>query len=151
MRRKSLIVTAAGLLVASVGFFLVQSHRLFLTHEALANQAVRELLANTERRLAKSAAGQEELTGSEAADLILLYEVVEWQVEDVQLSHTHALWQSIRDDDPVYGLDVALDVTLRDGSEAVLSWESWRYGLVLGPVIVGYGDGPPGEVAFLSK
>lgn len=49
MRRKSLIVTAAGLLVASVGFFLVQSHRLFLTHEALANQAVRELLANTER------------------------------------------------------------------------------------------------------
>ena len=83
--------------------------------------------------------------GDSVQDTILT-RVVAWQVENVVLQNTVPITQAIFDDDPVYSLKANLLVTYVDGTQATLSWESWRYGLVLGPIVLSLGDGPPGYI-----
>lgn len=80
----------------------------------------------------------------------VVYPVHNWTVEDVRIGNTASLWQSITDDDPNYFLQAEFDVQYADGSEARLRWRSWRYGLVFCPVVLGYGNGPPGSIEIIS-
>ena len=41
-------------------------------------------------------------------------------------------------------------VTYDDGREAILRWERWRYGVVLGPIVLSTGDGPPGRIVSVD-
>jgi hypothetical protein len=73
---------------------------------------------------------------------VTAYEIVYVRATDGQPLYTRAL-----DDDPNYGLTVDVDITFADGTRRVMRWETWRYGLVLCPFVVPYGDGPPWRVA----
>jgi hypothetical protein len=70
-----------------------------------------------------------------------------WQIEGVRVANSFPLWASLLDDDPVYSLEVDLAVERADGNRARLRWSTWRYGLVVGPVVISYGDGPPGKLS----
>jgi hypothetical protein len=72
-----------------------------------------------------------------------------WQIIRVQAENGFPLWESVLDDDPVHSLVVDLEVEYANGRQARLRWSTWRYGLVLGPVVVSYGDGPPGDLSLL--
>ncbi|MCC6192576.1 MAG: hypothetical protein IT318_26420 [Anaerolineales bacterium] len=75
--------------------------------------------------------------------------VKSWQVVHVRTRNTFPILESLLDDDPVYSLVVELDVEYANGGQARLQWNTWRYGWVLGPLVVSYGDGPPGELSRL--
>jgi hypothetical protein len=75
--------------------------------------------------------------------------VRKWQIVRVQTANVFPWWQSVLDDDPVYSLEVDLEVEYSDGHQAHLRWSTWRYGLVLGPIVISYGDGPPGDLSRL--
>jgi hypothetical protein len=72
-----------------------------------------------------------------------------WQIEGVRVANSFPLWVSLLDDDPVYSLEVDLAVERADGNRARLRWSTWRSGLVVGPVVISYGDGPPGKLSRL--
>jgi hypothetical protein len=76
--------------------------------------------------------------------------VKSWQVLQVQTENLFPLWESVRDDDPVYSLTVDLEFEYANGQRSRLRWSTWRYGLVLGPVVFSYGDGPPGGLTQLA-
>lgn len=76
--------------------------------------------------------------------------VTSWHIEQVSVANLFPLWQSILDDDPIYGLDVDIRVEFADGDHGFLRWSTWRYGLVLCPAVLGYGDGPPGKLEIIS-
>jgi hypothetical protein len=72
-----------------------------------------------------------------------------WQIVRVRTENTFPIWESLLDDDPVYSLVVDLEVEFANGRQARLQWSTWRYGWILGPLAVSYGDGPPGELSRL--
>lgn len=67
--------------------------------------------------------------------------VKRWQIVRVRTRNTFPIWESVLDDDPVYSLVVDLDVEYANGRQGRLQWSTWRYGWVLGPLVVSYGDG----------
>jgi hypothetical protein len=77
---------------------------------------------------------------------VTTYSVVSVVASDGQPLHVRAL-----DDDPNYGLMVDVDVTFADGTQRVMRWTTWRYGLVLCPFVIPYGDGPPWRIAPLNE
>ncbi len=77
--------------------------------------------------------------------------VKSWQVLRVQTENLFPLWESVRDDDPVYSLKVDLEVEYANGQRSRLQWSTWRYGLVLGPIVYSIGDGPPGRLSQLAN
>lgn len=79
-----------------------------------------------------------------------IYVVDNWSIEQIRTSNTHSFWQSITDDDPVYGVNADVHVHYADGTQGVLRWNSWRYGLVLCPLVFNYGDGPTGAVEVIK-
>lgn len=81
---------------------------------------------------------------------VSIYPVVSWEILRVSVQDNQPLWNRIRDDDPTYGIAVDLRVHYADGSRSVLRWKTWRYGMVLCPVVLGYGDGPPGRIELID-
>lgn len=79
-----------------------------------------------------------------------VYPESNWQVVRVVLENPFPTWQSIIDDDPNFGVQVDIQVDYRDGDKGLLRWETWRYGLLICPYLVSYGDGPPGRVEVIS-
>lgn len=71
--------------------------------------------------------------------------VASWSVQQVRVRNHQPTWFALLDDDPTYGVEADIAVDFADGTTATLHWSSWRYGLALCPVVIGMGDGPPGE------
>jgi len=76
---------------------------------------------------------------------IRTYPVTDWNLNSVQVADSRPLWESIRDDDPTYSVKMELQIRYADGRESIGQWKTWHYGLVLCPLVIGYGVGPPGR------
>lgn len=72
------------------------------------------------------------------------------QPVDIHLARSRSLFAAIFDDDPTYRIEVDYRIEYPDGSSETLRWASWRYGLLIGSVIMNGGDGPPGTVEMLT-
>ena len=75
-----------------------------------------------------------------------IYSVTDWDIEAVAVGNTNTLLDSLMDDDPVYSHTIDFRTYYTDGSEEQLRWSSWRYGIVVCPVVLLLGDGAPGEI-----
>jgi hypothetical protein len=73
---------------------------------------------------------------------ISIYPVAGWEVIAVSVSDERPLWESIRDDDPTCRVGMEVRVQSIDGRESIMQWKTWHYGLVLCPLVIGFGDGP---------
>lgn len=87
----------------------------------------------------------EALKMSESNISIAVYPVQEWRVEKSWVTANPQV-HSIFDDDPIFGIHLDIHVSYADGEQAKYHFTSWRYGMVLCPVIISLGDGPPGNL-----
>ena len=145
MRKKRDTFLIIPLVLAISVFLLIKANVIFRSHKAVVNATITDLLEENTHQLPKQRVDLAMLNSDSVQDTILT-RVVAWQVENVVLQNTVPITQAIFDDDPVYSLKANLLVTYVDGTQATLSWESWRYGLVLGPIVLSLGDGPPGYI-----
>ncbi|NKQ34152.1 MAG: hypothetical protein HF973_00880 [Chloroflexi bacterium] len=145
MRKKRAIFLIITLVLALGGFLLIKANVIFGSHTAVVNTTITDLLEDNAHQLPKQSVDLAMLNSDSVQDAVLT-RVADWQVENVVLQNTVPIAQAIFDDDPVYGLKADLLITYVDGTQATLSWESWRYGLVLGPIVLSLGDGPPGYI-----
>lgn len=145
MKQKKVALLFA-LLVLVVALVLVQQDNVYFSHRALAADVIAELLSQTDAKLPVQEANLTELFPFDETGDVVFHTVAGWEVETVHLENTqHGLF-AIFDDDPTYRLKVNVQVAFEDGSEALLTWESWRYGVVVGPWLLSGGDGPPGWI-----
>ncbi|MDW8325342.1 MAG: hypothetical protein RMK99_02145 [Anaerolineales bacterium] len=77
---------------------------------------------------------------------IRTYPVTKWGLNSVRVGDSRPLWESIRDDDPTYRVQMEFWVRYAHGRESSVYWKTWHYDLVLCPLVIGYGDGPPGRI-----
>lgn len=145
MRKKSAIFLILALVFASGSFLLVKANILFGSHTAVVEATITDLIQKNDRQLPKQSVDLAMLNSNEFQEVILT-EVVDWQVKNVVLQNSVPVAQAIFDDDPIYGLKADLLITYQDGTYANLAWESWRYGIVLGSIVLSFGDGPPGYI-----
>lgn len=145
MNRKKVLVLVT-LLIFAAGLAMVKQNILYFSHEALASDEITKLLAETGQRLPREQVELTQIFPYEDTGDIPFARVASWQLESVKLRNVHPLLPSILDDDPIYRIDVGIRVAFEDGEDALLSWESWRYGIVLGPLMASKGDGPPGWI-----
>jgi len=148
--RKTIAISALILLITGVAVYAaIRADRLYASHIVVANETIDHLLERRDWHLPRQAADLA-LIGINDSSRVSAAEVVDWRLQAAEAKNTQALVFSLLDDDPVYRLKVDLLVTYDDGSTAMVGWESWRYGLVLGPVVVSMGDGPPGYIVSVS-
>ena len=147
MRRKIAIFGSAVLLVAALGLLLRKTDILYTSHTDVVNDTLVDLLErmdgtfpNPDQRI-----DLHEISSNPPPDA-RLFKVANWHVVDVYLANTVSIWAAFLDDDPVYRLKANIRIIYADGSRATVSWESWRYGIVLGSWVLSKGDGPPGYV-----
>jgi hypothetical protein len=76
--------------------------------------------------------------------------VVHSTLTKLRTARVHPILHDIQDDDPVYTVIADYQITYADVSKALVRWTAGRYGLKLGPFILGYPDGPEGEVEVLE-
>jgi hypothetical protein len=146
MKRRVALATLIVVILVTV--YLAGAQAIYASHEAAATAAVAEVLEGLDGQLPRD---DVELTMLDQDGTVVgLYDVADWQVEAVTLRNTRPTWQMVVDDDPTYRLQADLRVRYEDGREAKLAWESWRYGLVVGPLVISRGDGPPGWIAVAS-
>lgn len=145
MRRKIAIFGITVLCVTALGLLLRKQQILYTSHEAVVNDTIVDLLEKMDGRL-PNPTQQIDLykIGSNPSPDAQLYQVVDWNVENVALANTVSMGEAIIDDDPVYGLKADIQIIYSDGSQATITWESWRYGIVLDPIVLSLGNGPPG-------
>lgn len=148
MIRKKTAVLLPVLCSIFVGVILLQTERLYLSHEELVNDTIVALMARNQQLLPRQ---QADLAMISQNPEIPLTEITKWEAEQIELANTVSFFRSILDDDPIYRLRADLQVTFADGSQATLAWESWRYGLVIGPIVVNLGDGPPGFITAVAE
>ncbi len=147
MLKKKTAVLLLILVSVFVTVILIQTKKVFLSHEAAVSNTVAQLLAKNDQSLPAEPA---DLAMLDQQPTIALKQITTWEAEQVDLKNTANFSEAIRDDDPIYHLQADLQVTFADGSQATLSWESWRYGLVIGSVVVSLGDGPPGFITAVA-
>lgn len=87
------------------------------------------------------------LTVAEPANQVDVFPVTDWEIEEVTVGNTVSLLGSITDDDPVYAYAIEFRAFYTDQRELRLHWSSWRYGIVICPVVLPLGNGPPGRLA----
>ena len=148
MRRKIAIFGIAVLLVAALGLLLHKTDILYTSHTDVVNDTLVDLLERMDGTFPNpdQQIDLHEISSNPSPDAHL-FQVADWSVEDVYLANTTSIGAAFMDDDPVYGLKANIQIVYADGRQATVSWESWRYGIVLGPVVLSKGDGPPGYVA----
>ncbi|MCC6605152.1 MAG: hypothetical protein IT327_18235 [Anaerolineae bacterium] len=148
MIKKKTAVLLLVLCSIFVGVILLQTERLYLSHEEIVNDTIVELMARNQQLLPTQ---QADLAMLSQNPEITLTEITYWDAEQIELENTIPFFRAILDDDPIYRLQADLQVTFADGSQATLAWESWRYGLVIGPIVVSLGDGPPGFITAVAE
>ena len=147
MRAKVILPALAILILGGIGFYLIRSHTLYLSHAAVVDETIAALLNANDGQLPQQEADLATISGDTS---IAGSRISEWRAEAVELESAVGIGQSLMDDDPVYGLKADLHVTYEDGRQAVGRGESWRYGLVVGPVVISTSDGPPGRIVAVS-
>jgi hypothetical protein len=147
MRRKVIGFGLAALLFFVLGLVLLKTERLFLSWETAVTNSIITLLEHNQHQLPQEPVDLAMLMNAQDVNL---YDVTAWQVQNVELANTVSLPQAIFDDDPIYSLKADLQITYASGEKAILSWESWRYGLVLGSRVISFGDGPPGYIVAVA-
>lgn len=147
MRRKIAIFGSAVLLVAALGLLLRKTDMLYTSHTDVVNDTLVDLLERMDGTFPNpdQQIDLHEISSNPSPDT-RLFKVANWHVEDIYLANTVSIGAAFLDDDPVYGLKADVQIVYEDGSQATVSWESWRYGIVLGPWVLSMGDGPPGYV-----
>jgi hypothetical protein len=147
MRKKVIGFGLAVLLIVVFGMFLLKTERLFLSWETAVNDTIANTLTHYQQQLPQEPIDLAMLANNRDVNL---YGVTAWQVQNVELANTVSLPRALFDDDPVYSLKADLQVTYASGEKAILSWESWRYGLVLGSRVLSFGNGPPGYIVMVA-
>lgn len=146
-RKKKTVFTVSLLLILFVSsVLLLPDHAnchepLILSNRARADVIVAELV-NQLGGLPRLEAGSTESSISQAS----VYPVDSWEIETFTVGNSTSLLASITDDDPVYSYSTEFLTVYTDGSEQRLRWSSWRYGLVVCPIVFISGDGPPGKL-----
>jgi len=148
MRKKWIGIAIAVCLVLAFGLFLLKTERLFLSGETAVSNTITSLLARNQQQLPQEPVDLAILMNTRDVNL---YSVTGWQIQNVEVANTVPLPQAFFDDDPIYKLKADLHVTYASGEQAILSWESWRYGLVLGSSVISFGDGPPGNIVAIAS
>ncbi len=145
MRKRTLVFITVALFAVTFGLLLVKADMIFVSHTAVVEATITDLLQYTANQLPKQSVDLAMLNSKEFQEVVLT-KVVDWQVKNVVLKNSVPITRAIFDDDPIYGLKADLIITYQDGTQATLAWESWRYGIVLGPIVLSLGDGPPGYI-----
>jgi hypothetical protein len=76
--------------------------------------------------------------------------VASWRIMGLTVADSTPLHTRVLDDDPTYAITMDVEVHYADGSVSVLRWTTWRYGLVLCPIVIPYEDGPAWRIAPLD-
>lgn len=71
-----------------------------------------------------------------------VYAVKAWHIANTKISYNPDV-SSFGDDDPTYSREFDIYVTYADGDTAVLHSSSWSYGVVVCPMVISLGLGPP--------
>ncbi|WP_420643606.1 hypothetical protein [Candidatus Leptofilum sp.] len=148
MFKKKTAILILSLISVLAVLILVQTDRLYLSQEKIVNETIVDLLAENQQRLPTQ---QADLAMLHQNPNIALKEITRWEATQIELENSATFFQAIFDDDPIYRLQAALVITFADGNQATLTWESWRYGLVIGPAVVSMGDGPPGFITAVAE
>ncbi len=74
-----------------------------------------------------------------------IYPVKAWRIK-TSLATNNLNLDTIIDDDPTYHYQFDISVMYTDGDERTLQWKSWRYGIVVCPLIIPRGNGPHGKL-----
>ena len=148
MRCGTLTATAGLLLLVGIGYSIIKTDDLYLSHAAVTDDTISDLLERRNFNLPLENADLSFTTTASAA--VPNAKVVEWQMTDARAVNSRPPASSLFDDDPTYRLTATLHVTHENGHESVILWESWRYGVVVGPLIISMGDGPPGFISVVE-
>lgn len=148
MKRKTALLILTLLALAVAGVMMIRSEAIFTSHAAAVEATIRDLLADRGPYLPRETV---DLSLVAPRSPVTAAKVAHWHTEFARLENTRPLVASFLDDDPIYRLKASLRVVYEDGSESIVSWESWRYGLVLGPLVVSLGDGPPGYITSVAS
>ena len=127
---------------------LIQTEIIYLSHTAAVNDTLVNLLAKNEQALPRQTV---DLAMLDQHPDVPLNKIAQWEAQNIEVENTIPLFRSMLDDDPIYRLEADLHITFTDGSKATLVWESWRYGLVMGPAVISLGNGPPGYITAVSE
>lgn len=155
MTRKSLIIAGVGVVLLAICTALVRLPQSGYCRSPLFIGAHYGPDASSVASLIQQAGGlpksnAEVKPGLNFSQAVSIYPVSRWEIEKVSVWDKQPLWNRISDDDPTYGIAVDLRVHYGDGGRGVLRWNTWRYGLVLCPFVLGYGDGPPGRIELID-
>ena len=147
MKRKTAVLLFILISVVA-GVTLIQTEMIYLSHTGAVNDTVVNLLAKNAQALPRQAV---DLAMLDQYPDVPLNKIAQWEAQNIEVENTIPLFRSMLDDDPIYRLKADLQITFTDGSNATLAWESWRYGLVVGPAVISMGNGPPGYITAVSE
>lgn len=147
MRWKVVLPAVMLLVLGGFGLYLILGYTVYTSHAAVVDETISAMLAHTSGLLIQQEGDLAMISGDKKIPGV---GITELRAEAVELENAVPLGQSLLDDDPVYGLKANLYVTYEDGRQAGLTWETWRYGLVIGPIVLSAGDGPPGRIVSVS-
>ena len=149
MRTRIVVLTVVVLSLGALGILLLRTDTVYTSRQELVNETISDVLRQMDGKLPQERADLAML-GASGSSPVPLSTVSEWRVAAPQVENAFELMGGLPDDDPIYRISGELHVAYEDGQEARLLWESWRYGLVLGPVVSNLGDGPPGAITAVS-
>ena len=153
---KRLIAVAIGVLLIGFGAGLAGWSRsrsacyspLFINVNYGPNALAVNFLIHQAGGLPKS--NTEVLEGLSLPPSVRVYPVTSWEIKSIMVGDSESLWNRVRDDDPTYNIEMEVHVQYADESDGTLIWRTWRYGLLVCPLVVGYGDGPPGHLEWIE-
>lgn len=148
MKRKTANLIMILVVLAVTGIVMNKTGAIFTSHAAAVDATIESLLVDRGPYLPRETA---DLSLLAPGSMATAARVADWHTEFARLENTRPILVSFLDDDPIYRLKASLRVVYDDGSESLVSWESWRYGLVLGPLVVSLGNGPPGYITSVAS
>jgi hypothetical protein len=82
------------------------------------------------------------------AEAVEVHAVDSWEIERITLS-TRGLLPGLLAGEAAYMIEVNFRVHYAGGDEALLQWDTWRYGWCFGPLAIDTGGGPAGDISFI--